>query len=99
MEYKKFASIRFCIRQTKMAFETPFVPRRLHFKFGPSGVKVNKLILLNFSKIGSIWILVQMFGRLSVLRIWLQCNNNIWNYHNNGFFIDNFGNQDIVQMG
>ena len=38
MKYKKFAIIRFCIRQTKMAFETPFVPRGLHFKFGPSGV-------------------------------------------------------------
>ena len=38
---KNFAIIRFCIRQTKMAFETPFVPRGLHFKFGPSGVKVS----------------------------------------------------------
>ena len=36
---KNFAIVRFCIRQRKMAFETPFVPRRLHFKFGPSGVK------------------------------------------------------------
>jgi len=38
MKYKKFAIIRFWIRQTKMAFETPFVPRGLHFKLGPSGV-------------------------------------------------------------
>ena len=28
---EKFAIIRFCIHETKMAFETPFAPRGLHF--------------------------------------------------------------------
>ena len=49
MKYKKFAIIRFCIRQTKMAFETPFVPRGLHFKFGPSGVNRSILFFRNDS--------------------------------------------------
>ena len=41
MNFRKINTIiRFCINETGMAFETPFVP--CHLYFGPSGVKINR---------------------------------------------------------